>query len=273
MRRSFLTCAALLLFAAAARAEAPAAGTVMLEDLTWVELRARIRAGATAVIVPTGGTEQNGPHMVLGKHNYIVRHTAQRIARTLGRTLVAPVIAYVPEGRIDPPRGHMRFAGTISLPEPAFEALLEATARSLRAHGFRTIFFLGDSGGNQRVQARVAKRLTRRWRRRGIRVVHVGDYYGKNGQTAWLRKRGETARTIGNHAGIRDTSELLAVHPQGVRTRMLEPGAMPRMKRPGHDGDPSRTSAQRGRTLLRLKIEAALTQMRAVLREQRASRR
>jgi len=242
----------------------------MLEDLTWVEIRARLRGGATAVIVPTGGTEQNGPHMVLGKHNFIIRHTSTQIARTLGGTLVAPVIAYVPEGRIDPPSGHMRFSGTISIAEPVFEALLDATARSLRAHGFRTIFFLGDSGGNQRAQAKVAQRLSSRWRDEGIRVVHVGEYYAANGQTAWLRAAGETPQAIGGHAGIRDTSELMAVHPRGIRTELLRPGAMPRLKRPGHDGDPSRASAARGRKLIRLKIQAALKQMRAVLAAQRA---
>jgi creatinine amidohydrolase/Fe(II)-dependent formamide hydrolase-like protein len=273
MRRSALIFAAVMLCAAATRAEAPAASTVMLEDLTWVELRARIRAGATAVIVPTGGTEQNGPHMVLGKHNYIVRYTAEHIARELGGTLVAPVIAYVPEGRIDPPQGHMRFAGTISLPESAFEDLLEAAARSFRAHGFRTIFFLGDSGGNQRAQARVAKRLSRRWRREGVRVVQVGDYYARNGQVDWLRRQGETMKAIGNHAGIRNTSELLAVHPEGVRKPLLAPGALARFRNPGNDGDPSRASAKRGRVLIQLKIDAALKQMRSVLAEQHASRR
>jgi len=260
-----------MLCVAGARAEAPPASPVTLEDLTWVEIRARLRGGTTAVIVPTGGTEQNGPHMVLGKHNFIVRHTAAQIARALGRALVAPVIAYVPEGRIDPPAGHMRFAGTISVSEPVFEALLEATARSLRAHGFRTIFFLGDSGGNQRAQAKVAKRLSSRWRGEGIRVIHVGAYYAANGQTAWLRAAGETPRTIGRHAGIRDTSELLAVHPNGVRLDLLRPGAMRHVRRPGHDGEPARASATRGRTLLTLKIESALRQMRPILAAQRAA--
>ncbi|MDH3233279.1 MAG: creatininase family protein, partial [Alphaproteobacteria bacterium] len=262
MRRITLLISAIVLLSggptAGARAEAPPANPVTLEDLTWVEIRARIRSGTTAVIVPTGGTEQNGPHMVLGKHNFIVKYTATRIARALGGTLVAPVIAYVPEGRIDPPAGHMRFAGTISISEPVFEALLDATARSLRAHGFRTIFFLGDSGGNQRAQAGVARRLSSLWRREGIRVVHIGAYYAANGQSAWLRTAGETPRTIGRHAGIRDTSELLAIHPKGVRTRLLRRSAMPRLKRPGHDGDPSRASAARGRALLTLKVESAL---------------
>ena len=87
--------------------------TVFLEDLTWTEVRHAIDSGVTTVIVPTAGTEQNGPHMVLGKHKYRMNAGAERIARELGNTLVAPIMTYVPEGEIDPPEGHMRFAGTI----------------------------------------------------------------------------------------------------------------------------------------------------------------
>jgi hypothetical protein len=83
---------------------ARAAPSVFLDDLTWTEARALIAAGHTIAIVPTGGTEQNGPHMVLGKHNYIVRHTAERIARRLGNALVAPVISYVPKATSIPLR-------------------------------------------------------------------------------------------------------------------------------------------------------------------------
>ena len=82
---------------------------VFLEELTWTEVRDAIRSGKTTIILPTGGTEQNGPHMVLGKHNFIVRHTAEAIARKPGNALVAPVLAYVPEGNLDPPTGHMQY--------------------------------------------------------------------------------------------------------------------------------------------------------------------
>ena len=68
------------------------------------------------------------------------------IARALGDALVAPVIAYVPEGAIAPPTGHMRFPGTITTPEDAFEKVLESAARSFKAHGFRAIVLLGDHG-------------------------------------------------------------------------------------------------------------------------------
>lgn len=89
--------------AGAAFGQAP--DTVFLEELTWTEVRDAVAAGTTTVIIPTGGTEQNGPHMVLGKHNYLVRHKAGETARRLGDALVAPVMAYVPEGASIPPRG------------------------------------------------------------------------------------------------------------------------------------------------------------------------
>src|SRR5678816_3429815 len=102
-----------------------AEATVFLEDMTWTELRDAIAAGHTTVIVPVGGTEQSGPHMALGKHNVRARVLAGRIATELGNALVAPVVAYVPEGDVAGTSGHIRFAGTISVPPKAFEAVLE----------------------------------------------------------------------------------------------------------------------------------------------------
>ena len=102
-----LIAAALLWSSAAVRAQTP--DTVFLEELTWTEVRDAIRGGTTTIILPTAGIEQNGPHMVLGKHKFIINHTSQKIARQLGKTLVAPVMTYVPEGDLDPSSSHMRF--------------------------------------------------------------------------------------------------------------------------------------------------------------------
>jgi creatinine amidohydrolase len=90
--------------------------TVFLEELTWAETRDMIAAGTTTVIIGTAGTEQKGPHMVDGEHKFVMHYAADKIARAVGRTLVAPVIAYVPEGSWDPPTGHMTKPGTITLP-------------------------------------------------------------------------------------------------------------------------------------------------------------
>ena len=115
------------------------------------------------MIIPTGGTEQNGPHMVLGKHNWLVKYKAGEVAQAPGRRLVAPVVAYVPEGEINPPTGHMRFPGTITTPQDVYAKVLEFAARSFRQHGFKEIAFLGDSGGNQAGQKLVADALNKEW--------------------------------------------------------------------------------------------------------------
>lgn len=256
--------AAVMVLAAPLRTGVPP--TVFLEDMTWVEVRAALQAGKAGVIIPTAGHEQNGPHMVLGKHRYVVEHTSGRIADAMGSLLVAPVVTYVPEGEIEPkPSGHMAFAGTISVPPRVFAEILEYAARSLRAHGFTDIFLVGDSLDNQPIQAEVAARLTQAWQGSGARVHHVGDYYAANGQAEWLLRDGETIDSIGTHAGIRDTSELLAIRPDGVRADMLEPKWGFNLAPTGSNGAPARASAERGRRLLDLKVEAAVRQIRRML--------
>src|SRR5437870_11158359 len=73
-----------------------AAETVFIEDMTWMEVRDAMKAGKDTVIVATGGIEQNGPYLVAGKHNVVLRATTEAIARKLGNALVAPIIGFVP---------------------------------------------------------------------------------------------------------------------------------------------------------------------------------
>jgi creatinine amidohydrolase len=261
---------ALLVVSAAALAfaerplTAPLPSTVRLADMTWVEVRSAIAAGHTRVIVPSGGIEQNGPHMILGKHDRIVAWTSERIARELGHTVVAPVIPFVPEGSFAPPSGHLRFPGTIGVSEEAFAATLDGIARSLKAGGFKTICFIADHGASMKPQAEVAARLTREWAPDGVTVLSVDDYYTAAGdaQVQYLEAQGETPATIGQHAGITDTSELMAIDPAGVDLTRLN-GLPFRAEPTGIDGDPRRASAERGRALLELKVQAAVRQIKA----------
>lgn len=260
MRRSSVTAwlAALAVLVALAPAPALAAEReVEIERMTWLAVRARIAAGAITAILPTGGTEQNGPHMAIGKHNYIVAETSRRIARALGDTLVAPVLAYVPEGDIERRSGHMSYAGTISVPDGVYMQLLEAAAASLEAHGFKLIVLLGDSGGNQAPQREVARRLSARWAGKAVRVMNAEAYYAGNGGDAMLLGEGETAGSLGTHAGIRDTSELMAVAPWAVDLAHARPDA------DGATGDARRASAARGERLLAGKVAAAVAEIRA----------
>jgi creatinine amidohydrolase/Fe(II)-dependent formamide hydrolase-like protein len=220
-----------------------------------------VNSGTTTVIIPTGGTEQNGPHMVLGKHNFLVKYKAGEVAKRLGRTVVAPVVAYVPEGDVDPPTGHMRFTGTITTPQDVFAKVLEFAARSFRQHGFRDIALLGDSGGNQSAQKMVAEALNKEWTGTPARVHHLSDYYPGPGD-AWLKTQGETDEVIGSHASIHDTASLLVLNPSMLRFDKAAPG------KPGDGsgvtGNPARSTPEYGRRILEMQIEAAVRQIVAL---------
>jgi creatinine amidohydrolase len=182
---------------------------------------------------------------------------ALRIAEALGDALVAPVLAYVPEGRIDPPSAHMRWAGTISVPEPAFESLLDGAALSLCRHGFRDVVLLGDHGGYQAALQRVAARH----RAPGCRVTALGAYYGaaQSDFPAWLSTQGYGSAEIGIHAGLADTALSLAIDPTLVRAEAQARGASD-----GVSGDPRRATAELGRHGVALIVERSVQAIRAL---------
>jgi creatinine amidohydrolase/Fe(II)-dependent formamide hydrolase-like protein len=232
--------------------------------MTWTEIRDAIQAGKKAVIVPTGGTEQNGPHMILGKHNYIVSFAAGMIAERLGNALVAPTVQYVPEGDYNRPNFGEK-PGVITNPSPSYDLLLDAAARSLRVHGFIDILLIGDSGGNQEGLTKVAATLNAEWQGTGVRVYALVDYYqqGRVQVRDWLLKEhGLDAATVGSHAGTSDTSQLLYVHADGIRRDKLKPsGGSPNS---GVNGDPTKATAEIGRVAVDLKVSAAIAQFRAL---------
>lgn len=213
-------------------------------ELTHPEIAAALKDGFDTILIPTGGVEQAGGHLITGKHNYIVTETAARIASKRGRTLIAPVVPFAPEGAFDTSQGNMRYPGTITLREETFAALLEDIARSYQLHGFKTVLLIGDHGGSQEALKRVAAALPG--------VVTLTGYYADNGQTAVLKQQGFTDTQIGQHAGMLDTSELLAVYPAGVRVDALKNSA-----NPGGSGTPGLSTAELGRVLLQLKVDAA----------------
>ena len=260
-RLARIAAALLALGAVQARAALPAGLAANdLEAMTSVELRERIAHGATTVIVPIGGTEQNGAHMVLGKHNVRAHVLADRIADALGNAIVAPTIAYVPEGSIHPPAAHMKYAGTISVPDAVFEGLLEATARSFKQHGFRDVVFLGDHGGYQSDLTKVADALNREWARDPACRAHAPLAYYRITQTAYvaeLKKRGVSEAELGSHAGLADTALALAVDPALVRTDKLG-GPYPA----GVTGNPKRATAELGELGTRLVVETTVAAIR-----------
>lgn len=191
--------------------------TVFIEEMTWMEVRDALRSGKTTVIVSTGGVEQNGPYVATGKHNFILQATTEAIARSLGNALVAPIIKLVPEGEHEPPGGHMRYPGTISLRVETFKAVLEDVCTSFEVHGFENIVLIGDSGGNQDGMKEVAEKLNAKWRGGKTRVHFIPEYYNFPDVTKWLEEQGVKQVDEGLHDDYGMAATIINVDPRMIR--------------------------------------------------------
>lgn len=189
---------------------------VFLEEMTWMEVRDAVQSGSDRILVPTGGIEQNGPYLALGKHNYVLQRTMEALANRMGNTLVAPIVPFVPEGAFDPPSHHLRYPGTIGVSVETFESLLEDIAKSLKLHGFKTIIFLGDSGDNQTPMKQAAERLDDQWKE--VKVEYVPEYYqARRSLRPWLEKKGFVEVDDGYHDSLRYTAILMTIDSDLVR--------------------------------------------------------
>ena len=237
--------------------------TVFMEDMTWLEVRDAMRAGKRTAILGAGGIEMNGPYLVAGKHNVVLRATTAAIARQLGDALVAPIVPFVPEGNIDPPSGHMRYPSTISVTQDTFKRLVTDIASSLRAHGFDQIFLIADSGGNVAGMQEVAAELAAKWQGKPL-IAYVPEYYDYPGLTKWLETQGVHEVDEGHHDDVGITSLMMSVDPESVR--MTERLAAGLFSINGVQLAPAEKSIELGRRAAAWRAQvtvAAITKLRA----------
>jgi len=238
--------------------------SVYIEDLTWFEIRDAMAAGKTSAIIYTGGTEQNGPHMALVKHNLIARHVAGQIAEQLGTALVYPILPFSPAGDAIEKTGHMRFPGTVSLTSEVYLGVVRQVAQSALAAGFKNVYLMGDHGGGQAELKLAAEGLDPDARRRNARVYYV-DLATQSGQqtNAWLKERNITP---GGHAAVAETAQVLALDQGGRlihRDRFAASAAGPEPAA-GMMADVSPATAEMGRVFLGYKVSAALGQIKTL---------
>lgn len=235
--------------------------TLFIEDLTWMEVRDAMRAGKDTVIIATGGVEQNGPYLATGKHNVILRGTTQAIAEKLGNALIAPIVAFVPEGDIDPPTDHMKYPGSISLTEPTYRALLADICASFRTHGFKNVVLIGDSGGNQDGMKQVAADLNAKWAGGKTRVHFIPEYYDYGGLAKWLEGEGIKQVSEGIHDDFAIETQMLLVDP--VSVRMKERIAAGKFRINGIDLAPVEKSIEWGRKIVAHRAEQTVAAIHA----------
>jgi creatinine amidohydrolase/Fe(II)-dependent formamide hydrolase-like protein len=188
--------------------------SVWIEELTWMEVRDEIAAGKTTAIIAAGSLEQNGPYVPTAKHAYVLRATAEATARKLGDALIAPIVRYEP-GTPESPR----YPGTIPVRMETYKAILTDVASSLKAHGFKNIIMIGDSGGNQRGLEEVTQELTAKWNGGPTAIHFVREYYD-----SWQASDGAIEEVAGKaevSEGIHDdysvNSIIMTVDPEAVR--------------------------------------------------------
>jgi len=235
--------------------------SVLIEDLTWMEVRDAIAGGKTTAVYYAASIEQNGPGLALGKHLFIAHYAAQRIAEELGNALVYPTMPYAIAGDPIKKTGHMRFPGTVSLSEETFGAVAREVAISALAAGFKNVALMGDHGGGQQTLKNVAEALNAEWSPKGVHVYYIPDLYYKEKEQMkeYLTRRN---MAIDEHAGIDDTSEVMFIDKENkwVRKDKLAPddGKM------GVRGDPTQASVELGKMFIEFKIKNAVTQIRSL---------
>lgn len=233
-----------------------AAEKVLIEEMTWPEIRAAMEAGADTIVIGVGAVEQHGPHLPEGTDACLAECYAIELARRLGRALAAPVI----RPGVSP--HHMGFPGTITLRESTLVAIMEDYVESFVKHGFTRFQFFCSHGGNYDTVARRVERFRRE--RPDCVFLPESDLLEHLGEmNAVARADGIPPEAVGAHAGDSETSQMLACRPDSVRMdraaagylgffdgaakERLFSGGTRALSEIGVLGDPRGSTAERGR--------------------------
>jgi len=247
----------------------PALPSVYIEDLTWSEVRAAITAGKTTAIIYAGSTEQNGPHMALGKHNFVAHYVAGEIAKKLGNALVYPTMPFAPTGSSELRTGHMRFPGSVSISDEMFFGVIRQVAQSALAAGFKNVFIMGDHGGGQGDLLQAAKSLDEGDKPDSdAHVYYVPDLYYKEKQQMKAYLAGRDIPSD-QHAGTDDTSEVMFLDAKKwIRSDKLALSTERDEPSTGVNGDPTKATPELGKMFIGFKVDNAVNQIHQLLAAQ-----
>lgn len=179
-----------------------------LANLTWPDIKRKIRIKNALLVIPTGSTEQHGPHLPLGTDTYlaqeVARGAAERVPRRLNVLLTPPLHFGYSTHHLDFP-GTLSVTGTIFI-QTCVELCLDAVK-----HGFRRILLLNGHGGNH-AALQVAARSVRDSARALVVVANYWDFAA--GKISEIRESGPGGMA---HACEFETSLMLFLKPETVR--------------------------------------------------------
>ena len=162
--------------------------------MTRQELRAI--AGETTVVLPLGATEQHGPHLPAGTDFFTIDRVAQAAAERAAADVPIVVTPALPFGSSD---HHLTFGATL--------------LRSLVTDGFRRLFLLNGHGGNHELAQLAARDVALELPAR----IAAASYW----TIAWdalVEQRAHLGCRLPGHAGVFETSMMLALRPELIAT-------------------------------------------------------
>lgn len=202
--------------------------TRLLADLTWPDIRARLDAGWTTVILPLGSTEQHGPHLPLSTDTEIAERLADAVAERLGRCLVGPAVPLGCSAH------HLWFPGSMTLSQDTLARIIVESCESLARHGFRRLLVVSGHAGNVPAMKQALQMLTSTATSFSVEVFADWGRYRQPlyrvGATA-----GMTPAQMGSHAGHYETSLMLRMQPALVHMHEAQSGFI---------GDPTEAAAR-----------------------------
>jgi creatinine amidohydrolase len=242
--------------------------TVFLGEMTDPEV-SDFLADHQTVIVPTGSTEQHGPHGPLLTDVIVPTEVARRVAPRVGAA-VAPSINY---GLSYP---HAGFTGVVQVRIPTFMAVIEDLCVSLATVGFSRIIFLNGHYDNtyaiayacamaaERMPAGVHAFPINYWD--GMTADEAAEYFGPG--TGLHANRGETSAVLAINPALVDLDRANAEMPpfpevtnQGpVHTAFFfsAPGSVHRATRSGTWGDARQATAEYGERYLKVVVDGTI---------------
>jgi creatinine amidohydrolase len=177
--------------------------TVFLGEMTNREVEDFLKNHHT-VIVPTGSTEQHGPHAPLLTDVLIPQEIARRVAPQID-ALVAPPINYA----LSYP--HVGFTGLVHIRIPTFMALVEDLCVAFANVGFKRIVFLNGHYDNTYAIAYACAMAADKLAK-DVKAFPINYWDGftaaEGAEFSGLKN--------GMHANAAETSAILAINPDLV---------------------------------------------------------
>src|SRR5215212_1994730 len=174
--------------------------TVFLGEMTSPEVETFLKTRDT-IIIPTGATEQHGPHGPLLTDVLIPTEIARRVAQQIG-ALVAPPINYA----LSYP--HVGFTGLVHIRIPTFMALVEDLCASFTASGFRRLIFLNGHYDNTYAIAYACANAAERMPK-GVKAFPINYWDALTAEEI----AEFSGLKNGLHANLAETSAVLAINP------------------------------------------------------------